>query len=553
MGIARSIEKNGAYIAGAAAVGIAAVGAVKLYSHLSESSQADEEPSSSSEQVTREQPIETRQIRQPPAGPANACVGGEPAAMCATCIEDPASDQAREHALAYIDSNLMEIMMVHNMKLDGVMKVGEPAYTDPAQAALHERVQSTMKPLFWKMFNEKLKSGNLEPLVAEIEAIKDALKELNPSAEHKAKLEENLSISLIKQMVQHDAMGARQLAAIIEFLCQEIKSFDMPANDDATALFERSLLQKLQCAGNIDMESFLPELLSWLNDKLKEVKHSRANYMLERIQPVVKMQGAEIERDFVTTAISKGDIQLERTKAWLKTNIVASDATADRLKLAVYRGTCGLLGAPVAASRNPEYPESLSLDTTRIENLQNLLQLMALTASCFEELSQIIKDAKQGAGLQLSEEQENEIKVNVMERLASPIQPMAQVQQFAVQFVHKLLTEQRKEMDAKAAEELLKKIAWKAGAVCSPDNRVVPLMLQKLLSGWVAMCMAPEGQDPMDVMKTANAFAFKKFGCFKAQLKEMLTMYRNICDLNLAVYEFIYRTELSKDSPNPLK
>ena len=53
MGIARSIEKNGAYIAGAAAVGIAAVGAVKLYSHLSESSQADEEPSSSSEQVTR--------------------------------------------------------------------------------------------------------------------------------------------------------------------------------------------------------------------------------------------------------------------------------------------------------------------------------------------------------------------------------------------------------------------------------------------------------------------------------------------------------------------
>merc|ERR1712070_993632 len=148
-------------------------------------------------------------------------------------------------------------------------------------------------------------------------------------------------------------------------------------------------------------------------------------------------------------------------------------------------------GAPVAASRNPEYPESLSLDTARIEHMQNLLQLMALTAACFEELCALIEHDTLGAGVKLTPEQGNVLKVSLMQRLASPIQPMAQGQHFAQQFVHKLLEEHNK-LEEKNLEELMKKVAWKAGAVCSPENRVLPLLLKKLLDSFSTLCMAEE-------------------------------------------------------------
>jgi len=564
MGIVQSskefLEKNGTYVAVGAAVSIAAVGAAKIYFSAG---QSDDESASSSAadqtEVELRNPPTHKQIRQPPDGPENSCVGGEPAAMCSSCTDDPGSDQAREHALACIDSSIMEIMMVHSMKLDGTIKLGDSSYSDPTTAAMHQRVQATMKPLFWRMFNDKLKQGDLEPLVAEIEVIKKALIALNPKQEHVAKLNEALDVTLIKQMICHDALGAQQLGALVKFLVAEIKSFDMPDNDAATDLFERGLFQKLDCDGNIDMEALLPELLAWLNDKLQDVKLLRANYMLKLMQPVVEQQGAEIERDFVVSALAKKQMTLTRTKAWIIKHVDTSDIAKERIKLALQRGVLSLLGANVAATQNPEYPESLSLDTTRIEHMQNTLQLMALTAACFEELSALIEHDTMGAGIKMTPEQGNVLKVSLMQRLASPIQPMVQVQHFAQQFVYKLLEEHDKVKDkevTKEIEELMQKVAWKAGAVCSPDNRVLPILLKRLLASFATLCMAEETKDAIDVMKASSPFAFKKFGqfeCFESQLREILSMYRGICNLNYHVYYGMYRDLINSSDSDLLK
>jgi len=306
--------------------------------------------------------------------------------------EDPESTTKAVEWVA--DVGLQRMLMVHNMKLHGSVKLEASQPTgDPVARQLEEAVQTQMKRAHWDLMQEQLREGNTTRLIAEIGSIKALLLELDPSTKHHTLLEENLDTALIEQMVSHEAFSAEQFSCLLTFLHNEIKAYDCPGNDNSNVESFAKFQAHLSQEGN-EMSSVLPQVISFLIDKLQQIKVDKANILLEWLRPVVEHHGVEIEREYMNEAITKGELALDNTSGWIRGHAQPSDSSddANKVHLALRRGVMELISSEIPATQRLDFPESLMLDRTTIQMLQNALQLIVLTAAG------LIEDCNQARG-----------------------------------------------------------------------------------------------------------------------------------------------------------
>eukprot|EP00658_Telonema_sp_P-2_P029980 TRINITY_DN22721_c0_g1_i1.p1 TRINITY_DN22721_c0_g1~~TRINITY_DN22721_c0_g1_i1.p1 ORF type:complete len:483 (-),score=150.00 TRINITY_DN22721_c0_g1_i1:208-1656(-) len=467
------------------------------------------------------------------------------------CIRDRAStDEARKNALEWIgrnwDTGHPQMMMVHSMKLNHSLQLGEVQYQDPYTRGMNDQVQAQMKKAHWALFNQKLEQGDTSQLCAEIDALKKMLLELNPSELHRSKLQDQLDPTLICQMIEHNAINAEQIGNIVAFLVDEVKDYDMPANDEKNDEFRAQMAGSLSCEGDVDIPKLLPEVIAWVSDKLSQIKLDKANFLLKWLQPIVEQQGAELERDFMNDAIAKGEIELSKTQCWIAANASDGDAADAAVRLAQRRGVMELLRSEVGACVRPDFPESLILDRQGMQGLQNNLQLVALTAACLLEVKTAVEDPKQGMGFwPVGPEHMKQMRDAVMQALTSPIQ-MAAVRMVAQQFAM-LCLQAADEADKSVLVEEDKFVAMiekRASAIANTENAVVPL-LKKRLEDCVASALVNVEDVDMGKVLAENPFAAKCFGMFQVEIVKIYQMADAICNLNFVVFYPRYRDMLA--------
>eukprot|EP00656_Telonema_subtile_P041956 TRINITY_DN4730_c0_g1_i3.p1 TRINITY_DN4730_c0_g1~~TRINITY_DN4730_c0_g1_i3.p1 ORF type:complete len:209 (+),score=47.89 TRINITY_DN4730_c0_g1_i3:283-909(+) len=199
-----------------------------------------------------------------------------------------------------------------------------------------------------------------------------------------------------------------------------------------------------------------------------------------------------------------------------------------------------LASADVAACANPEYPESLFLDTHHIQGLQNEIHLIVLTASCIYQIKETVSNATQGLGVwPATPAQVEDLKNAVMQSLNSPIQPMAQLQMVAQQFAVNCMHLAKKEMSPEDLKKYAEHVAANAASIALPENPVVPLLKKRLEKAMMNALVDVEDVSILDSMKLVPAN--KCFSTFDEQIQKAFEKIVAICNLNFAVFYGRYR------------
>merc|ERR1711959_179175 len=546
----RWIEGNGkSIVTGVMVSGIAAgvaIGAVKLY-HRRRASASSEAPN------TPKPAIVVPEYSPPPIQALN-----NDTSEAQTTLSDPAGANARENALKWIDAEMQNMMIVHEMKLNLDLQIEKPEITDPTIKRVHDQVQTQLRRAHWDLLNMKLAEGDTSALMRELDSIKAMLLELNPAPAHKAKLDEHLDSKLISQMVINKAFSAQQFANLFGFLMHEVKAHDAShdeasqrANDQANDGFKAQIHEKLSCE-TVNMNDVLPEVLAFLIDRLQEIKLSKANWLQKCIRPVVERQGAEIERDFMTAAIREGKMTLENTRQWITQHANPSDSEEIRVRQAVRRGVMNLLRSEVEAWRNPEFPESLGLDTTNIYRLQDELGLVVLSASCLVGVKQTVQgheyrnSDQEQVKVTVTQEEIKELKEVIIRVLTSPVHPILQLEHCTIEFARRVLASRGLSVgDSQSdAEAFLKRVAHSATSIRAPENKVLPLVKKRLEDNMAkALLMVPEpdqrGQSKnVDVIEELKKeqLAWQVFRDFEDRIRGAFSRIEAICDLNFTVF-----------------
>jgi len=458
--------------------------------------------------------------------------------------EDPETSKAVDWVT---DVGLQRMLMVHNMKLNRSLKLGQPQPAeDPVARQLEEAVQAQMRKAHWDIFQAELRQGQTSRLVGEIEAIRTLLLEIDPAPQHRTLLEANLDTQLIAQMVSHQAFSTEQFSRLLVFMIDQIKTYDCAENDLPNGEFVSQMQSKLS---EHSLLALLPELITYLVDKLNQIKIDKANIFMEWLRPVVERQGVEIERDYMNDLINKGEMALTVTRRWITEHSVPSDGD-HKVRMALRRGVMGLLSSDTPATQSSDFPESLMLDRTTIEMLQNQLQLVVLVAAGLIEIKNLIEAQSYyrhlngdeiATRVQIKPEEVVTLRDAMTQTLSSEHLPCERLEIVAKRFAKHLLLQ--REVHVTDEEAFLDKVAFRSTAFVDPANKVVPLVKRRLEDRFGAALVAAENQNVSEVLRSDN-FAFKCLGIFDHHINQIFQRTIDICDLNLAVFYPRYRDML---------
>eukprot|EP00658_Telonema_sp_P-2_P078296 TRINITY_DN72_c0_g1_i2.p1 TRINITY_DN72_c0_g1~~TRINITY_DN72_c0_g1_i2.p1 ORF type:complete len:633 (-),score=134.95 TRINITY_DN72_c0_g1_i2:446-2344(-) len=231
-----------------------------------------------------------------------------------------------------------------------------------------------------------------------------------------------LDASYICQMISQQAYGPEQLLNLITHVCNQAA--------DASILEAPCVIQWLQDAGEriehavecCQLLSFAAILIHELLSQLKKLRTDEMNARLAIFRPAFKNIGAEFERCQVMKAVKTGELELERTAAWLDEawNAVGASQLSGAAMVNTHRLAMQTLIQRMALENKrsikaAKLPEILVLDVNRLNEFRAEVRSLSVGVALFTLATGILKSI----GVTLVEDRQKWLQLEILEELST--------------------------------------------------------------------------------------------------------------------------------------
>lgn len=244
---------------------------------------------------------------------------------------------------------------------------------------LEGQITKIAKQAFFDSMNQEFEKGNFKNHVPGLlEDIRNALVIMLPEKSKVGEqIKEVLDMELIVQQLDKNSFDIPQC---LHFIVSKMLQLCAPIRDAVIR--------------DIANETHLAKAFERILDVLEDMKLDLMNFQLQSVKPYLMQQAAEYEKTKFNEALERNQVQLDRTKEWLKKSVVdLQSVTAARnpenithpdLRVkfeSVYNSALlGLLFSNTPIEQD-SLAETLLLDFERICSLQNEAQAIAIVSA----------------------------------------------------------------------------------------------------------------------------------------------------------------------------
>ncbi|KAJ3109074.1 hypothetical protein HDU97_009192 [Phlyctochytrium planicorne] len=360
--------------------------------------------SSSRSPSARNQPGERSQSR--PSTPASI-----PDEMDATSTTEP-TPAAVSVDLAGVastfGSNLSNEQLAHELTLDPEFSLKKPQLS-PLEESVRAHVRKAFFDSVQEAFDKFDYATHVPDFIADIR--KQLLAMVSETGKISTEIKEILDLDMVKQQIDKKIMNFK---ALLLYIATKMGQLCAPLRDAAirSAIANIKNLSSTPFAptpaveGAVGMAAIFDSMLQILDD----MKLDLANYRLQSLRPYLRPQAAEYERSKFAKALEKGEVTLERTKAWLqactkeKEDIARSrnpenvDIPENKIKYTdiFHEAILGYVFTPPtsAAAREAALPETLVLDAARLHKFQEEGQRLNITAGLLTLTQNLVREVR---------------------------------------------------------------------------------------------------------------------------------------------------------------
>ncbi|XP_007892324.1 T-complex protein 11-like protein 1 [Callorhinchus milii] len=281
-----------------------------------------------------------------------------------------------------IANGVSKMVIAHEIVINSNFQIRQP---EPSEDSLESRVKEVVHKAFWDSLQSQLSKTppQYTHAIKLLQEVKESLLSLLLPAHTRlrAHIEEVLDMELIQQQARHGALSLPQLArfitATMAMLCAPVRDQDI------------NRLKGLTQPVPIFREIFRV---------LDLMKMDMANFTIRSLKPHLLQQSIQYERGQFQQFLDKQPNALDNTKTWLKT---AAAETAQSLAAGSggYRPTVlsptlvlnqGYINLLQWEADSNTYPETMLMDRSRLQELQQRLTYLKLVASVLLVTSNVL-------------------------------------------------------------------------------------------------------------------------------------------------------------------
>ncbi|XP_067913191.1 T-complex protein 11-like protein 1 isoform X2 [Heterodontus francisci] len=243
------------------------------------------------------------------------------------------------------------------------------------QNSLERRVKEIVHKAFWDSFQAQLneRPPQYSQAIKLLQEVKESLLSLllPGHIRLRTQINEVLDLELIQQQAKHDALDIQRLAS---FVISTMGNLCAPVRDEE--------IKKLK--GLTETVTLFREIFRVLD----LMKIDMVNFTMKALKPHLQQESIQYERSKFQEFLNKQPNALEHTTAWLK---AATDKTVNSVSPS--HGNCPAVVSPTVVLNQgymnllkwdhdtDTYPETVLMDRSRLQELQQRLDQLTLVAS----------------------------------------------------------------------------------------------------------------------------------------------------------------------------
>ena len=211
--------------------------------------------------------------------------------------------------------------LAHELLLDPTFQLDESGGCGVENPVFH-RIRESFHKAFWDSLVDDLKLQ--EPCFVRVlrvlSEIRDGIIDLAGNRVN-GSIQEVLDLDFIKTQAEAGLFSANSSMALVEAIVVIVQQVQAPKRDLETKQKWQGLCE-LRSASDFDLPQWFCKAMEFLLDRVNAMRIDAANARLRLIAPVIKDHGIDYERGKFQDKLSNGALTLERTRKWIRGQVV---------------------------------------------------------------------------------------------------------------------------------------------------------------------------------------------------------------------------------------
>ncbi|KAJ3216550.1 hypothetical protein HDU67_009335 [Dinochytrium kinnereticum] len=294
---------------------------------------------------------------------------------------------------ASFGSTLSNEQLAHELTLDPDFALKKPQLS-PLEESIRTQARRAFFDSVQQSFDKQEFSVHVPDFIEDIR--RQILSMVSEKGKIAAEIKEVLDIDHIKQQIDRKVVSIKSLLTYIVTkmaqLCAPIRDSAMRAVTSSVKALPENPFTSVPDEAMSKLASMFDAILLILED----MKLDLANFRLQSLRPHLRPQAAEYEKKKFADALRRGDVTLDRTRAWLTSsakekedvararNPEGVDIPENRIRYTdiFHEAILGLVfSPPPSATAEATLPETLTLDAARLRKFQEEAQRLNVTAA----------------------------------------------------------------------------------------------------------------------------------------------------------------------------
>ena len=187
--------------------------------------------------------------------------------------EDPLSESEKQHVKAKQHQIKQQIQKVAGEKGTTHFENFTPIiFEESAVQQIQQEVTQTYQKAYWDMIKEQLENQDYELLLKLLEEVRNKLVSYVPNrSDLRQQLEDRLDVQFLRQMINHQALEKEEIYCYLQYLTQQVRSMQAPADNAETDSWWGDMESKYQ-AEDFSYATFFPIFFQGVYQMLEKIE-----------------------------------------------------------------------------------------------------------------------------------------------------------------------------------------------------------------------------------------------------------------------------------------